>query len=306
VICFFAIVFASNDAIVSQIYTTLSHGCSFTKFFQLFLNSLDHFRFKVSLLLMSNFVPRELHPQPDCDQADLLINLTRALQRKDTRNVNPRLLTETVLELHTRYNINRWLVREETCLLNSVINCLDPDFKALKMMPTNKLSGFFERCFNFLVKMPSIDLDLTEAASLYPHVKLTRPLEVALRGGRYKAAIVLISRKANVDLIDIQNCHFMAGASLAFVYLCLSGYVFPSMDVFQRSIKVSKEEQPYFDAFCSWLKTHRSSMNSLSSLCLQNIKRNFGVKSVETLYDTMTLPSNLLNNITFGQGLKSC
>ena len=270
------------------------------------LHSLDHFRFKVSLLLMSNFVPRDLHPQPDNDEADLLINLTRALQKKDTRNINPRLLTEAVLELQTRYNLNRWLVREETCLLNLVINCLDPDYKVLKNMTDGKLSEFFEGCFNFLVKMPTIDLDLKEAANMYPDVKVTRPLEVALRGGRYKAAIVLISRKANVDLIDIDGCHFMAGASLAFIYLCLSGYVFPSMDVLQKRIKVSPEQRQYFDSFCSWLENHRSSMSSLSSMCIQNIKRNFGAKTIESLYDFIALPTNFLHNINFGNVLKSC
>lgn len=253
---------------------------------------------------MTNFVPRELHPQPDCDQGDLLINLARSLKVKDTRNINTSLLNDTVLELNARYNINRWLVREETCLLNSVINCLDPDYKALKMMPPHQLSEFFELCFNNLVKMPSIDLDLTEAANQYPHVKLTRPLEVALRGGRYKAAIVMLSRNANPSLIDITDCSFMPGASLAFIYLCLSGYVFPSTDDLQKSIKVPKEEQPYFDAFSRWLTTHRQVINSLSYLCLQNLKRNFGGKTIESLRDNMTLPTNLVS--TFGQTIQTC
>lgn len=223
---------------------------------------------------MHLYIPRELHPQADDDEPDMLINVMDAVLGPLAQHVDPFDFSKTVEELHLRYELNRWFVYENCCLLNNYIKHMDPDFRAIHQLPAGQWNAAFERYFISLVTNEHIDLDLKEAAIRNPNINIIRPLEVALKGGQYRAAIALISRRCDVNLIDIHDCHFMAGASIAFIFLSSVGFRFPSIAQLKESIRVPEEEQEYWNAFVQWLEVHKTTTETLANMCLEKIAKD--------------------------------
>lgn len=234
-------------------------------------DSLVYLRFKVSLHLMQEYVSRELHPQTADDEPDMLLRTMDSLKQPFSEYANPFLLSAVVEELHRRHQLNRWLIYENSCVLNAYIQHMDPDYIALKDMSAGQWNAAFERYFSSLVSNPDVDVDLTEAAARNPELKITRPLEVALRGGQYRAAISLLSRRANVHLIDVTGVKFMTGASLAFFWLTVCGFAFPAIEDLKKLILVEDEEKDHWSTFLKWLEQHRQATSSLTALCLAQI-----------------------------------
>ena len=174
---------------------------------------------------------------------------------------------------------------------------MDSDRIAIQDLEPGRFNAFFERCFYALVSHPDIDLDMKKAQKRYPNVRLTRPLEVALRKGRYRAAITLISHKANVHLVDITGCHFAAGASLAFIYMTLAGYRFPSVKDLERKIVVEDDEAEYWKAFTEWLETHRKATQTLLNLCVWQLKKTCPEEFIGSLFDDVVLPADVYDQV---------
>ena len=235
------------------------------------LDSLNYLRFRICLHLLEQYIPRELHPQTEDDEPDMLIRTMNSVTCPPSEYVDGFLFAQTVEELHIRYQINKWFLYDDSCLLNTYIRYMDPDYRALKQLQAGQWNSAFERYFSSLVMDPAIDLDLKEAARCHPEIKIIRPLEVALRGGQYRAAITLISRRANVNLVSIHDCSFMTGASLAFIYMTIFGFRFPSICELKKKITVDDEETIYWDAFIKWLEAHRRATESLTNMCLEKI-----------------------------------
>ena len=201
----------------------------------------------------------------------MLIQTLDALKDPISEYVHPYLLLQTVRELHERYDVNRWFVYERSCLLNAYVTRMDPDAVALKNLNPAQWNAAFERFFAHLLSRPDIDPDLSAAALQYPQEHIIRPLEQALRGGQYRAALILMSRRANVHLVNLAGAKFLPGASLAFACLALAGYAFPAIQDFATWITVEEEERDFFETFLTWLQEHRTATNCLTHLCLSKL-----------------------------------